>query len=68
MPDDLIGTTDAAKQIEVERSTLVRWVQLGRITPAVKMPGKTGALLFRVEDVEALAAWWAANKPEAKAS
>lgn len=56
MPNDLIGTTDAAKRLGVDRTTFFRWMQLGKITPAIKMPGKTGALLFNVADVDALAA------------
>lgn len=55
MPSDLIGTTEAAERLGVDRTTFFRWYQLGRIAHAVRLPGKTGALLFRVEDVDALA-------------
>lgn len=54
--DELIGTVEAAELLGVERSTLTRWVQLGRIAEATKLPGSRGARLFRRSDVEALAA------------
>lgn len=56
MTQGLIGTTEAAERCGVERSTFFRWVQLGRIVPAAKMRGDTGAYLFRPEDVDALIA------------
>lgn len=40
----------------ITRAGLIRLVQRGGITPAIKMPGKTGAYLFEREDVEALIA------------
>ena len=55
MPPALIGTTEAAERLGVDRTTFFRWMQLGRIQAAMKLPGKTGALLFRIEDVDALA-------------
>lgn len=51
---NLIGTTEAARRLGVDRSTFFRWVQLGKVTPKVKMPGRTGALLFDPADVDAL--------------
>lgn len=54
MPVDLIGTTEAARRCGVDRTTFFRWMQLGRIEPAMKLPGATGALLFNVADVDAL--------------
>lgn len=53
---DLIGTTEAAERLGVDRTTFFRWYQLGRIAHAVRLPGKTGALLFHVADVDALMA------------
>ena len=55
MPLDLIGTTEAAERLGVDRSTFFRWMQLGRITPVLKLPGQTGAMLFNPDDVDALA-------------
>lgn len=48
----LIGTAEAAEVIGVERSTLSHWIAKGRITPAQKLPGKTGVLLFTRAEVE----------------
>ena len=56
MPLDLIGTTEAAQRCGVDRSTFFRWMQLGKITPVLKLPGATGAMLFDPADVDALAA------------
>lgn len=51
----LIGTTEAADRLGVDRSTLVLWVQLGKVQPAMKLPGRTGAYLFDPAAVSALA-------------
>lgn len=51
-PVQLIGTAEAAQVIGVERSTLSHWIAKGRITPAQKLPGKTGVLLFTRNEVE----------------
>lgn len=56
MAVELIGTTEAAKRIGVDRTTFFRWVQLGRIEPVMRLPGATGAMLFDPADVEALIA------------
>lgn len=56
MTHTLIGTSEAARRCGVDRSTFFRWVQLGKITAAVKMPGVTGALLFDPAAVDLLAA------------
>lgn len=50
---DLIGTSEAARRLRVERSTLLRWVQLGRLTPALKLPGQTGSMLFDPDYIDA---------------
>lgn len=51
-PLDLVGTAEAAQILGIERSTLSRWIQLGHLAPAQKLPGKTGAHLFRRSDLE----------------
>jgi hypothetical protein len=51
-----IGTTEAAERCGVDRTTFFRWVQLGQIEPVTKLPGRTGALLFDPDEVDALAA------------
>ena len=51
---ELVTTADAAKVLGVHVATISRMVAAGRLTPAVKVPGKRGAFLFRPEDVNAL--------------
>lgn len=55
MAQALIGTTAAAEQCGVDRSTFFRWVQLGHIKPVMKLAGRTGAMLFDPADVERIA-------------
>lgn len=54
--ENLIGSAEACRILDVDRSTLTRWVAGGRITPAVKLPKRNGAYLFDRADIEALAA------------
>ena len=49
-----ITTADAARLLGVHVATVSRMVAAGRLVPAIKVPGKTGAFLFHPEDVEAL--------------
>jgi predicted site-specific integrase-resolvase len=37
---------------DIDRSTLSRWVLIGRITPAYKHPGVRGPFLFDPDEVE----------------
>lgn len=54
---ELISSGEACRILGIERSTLVRWVQLKRhIKPALKLAGPNGAYLYRRRDIEALAA------------
>lgn len=46
------GSVEACERIGIDRSTLTRWVQLGRITYAQKMPGPRGVYLFTDEEIE----------------
>ena len=54
-PDDLISSIEAAELLGKGRSTLTRWVQSGRLTEAMKLPGETGTRLFHRSEVERLA-------------
>lgn len=47
----LIGTAKAANLLNVNRSTLTRLVASGDITPAMRLEGRGGALLFSPSDV-----------------
>lgn len=52
---NLIGTAEAAELLNCHPRTVKRWAQNGKLRHAVKMPGDTGAYLFRANDVERLA-------------
>jgi len=53
---DLIGSKEACRVLgDVNRSTLIRWVRDGLLTPATKLDGTNGAYLFHRADVERLA-------------
>jgi excisionase family DNA binding protein len=54
MPHNLIPSQTVCERLHIDRSTLSRWVADGKIVPAVKLPGKTGAFLFEPADVDAL--------------
>lgn len=51
---NLIGSAEVCIRLGIERSTLIRWVQLGRIEHVTKMPGKSGAYLFDAEYIDRL--------------
>ena len=54
--DDLIGSREACQILGItNRSTLSRWVALGKIAPAKRLGDGAGAFLFKRADVEALA-------------
>lgn len=50
---DLLTARQAAETAGVTRRTITRWIAAGRLSPAAQLPGQTGALLFRPDDVEA---------------
>lgn len=52
----MIGSREACKILDVDKSTLSRWAKAGQLPAAVKLPGRNGALLFRASDVLDLAA------------
>jgi len=52
---DLLPTSEVASIYGCDVRTVHRLVERGRLTPAIKAPGKRGALLFRRTDVLALA-------------
>ena len=54
LPADLLSTAEVATLLDLERSTVVRWAQIGKLRPAMKVAGATGTYLFRREDVEAM--------------
>lgn len=42
----LLSSAEAAKALGIDRSTLTRWVDSGRIVPLAKAPGLRGAFMF----------------------
>lgn len=69
MSDDLIPTKAVAEHLGTTVATVNRWAAEGRITPALEMPGKTGARLFRLDEVKAqLAASAAQDAPAGDAA
>lgn len=54
MPDELMTTTEALALLDVDRSTLTRWVAQQKITPVLG-GGKGQAFVFRATDVRHLA-------------
>lgn len=60
--DWLIGSKEAAEILGVDAATVSRWSsellkpEARRLTVALRLPGQTGAKLFRRSEVEALAA------------
>ena len=54
MEHDLISTATVAGMLGKTVATVNRWAAEGKITPALKMPGDTGARLYRRTDIEAL--------------
>lgn len=53
---DLLTSAETAERLGIDRGTLTRWVQAGRIEPAMKLPGKNGPALFDPAAVDELAA------------
>lgn len=56
MTDELISAQDAERLLKKDRRTIHRWAASGKLPVAHKLPGDTGAFLFRRSDVEALKA------------
>lgn len=54
-PPPLVGSKEACRLLDINRSTITRWVASGRLVPFAKVPGTTGGFLFALSDVEALA-------------
>lgn len=52
--DALMGSKEACRLLDIDKSTLSRWVAAGKLTPVTQLPGINGAFLFNRVDVEAL--------------
>ena len=51
---ELLTTSEVADKLGVDRSWVTRLVASGRLVPAMRLPGRTGALLFDPADVDAM--------------
>jgi excisionase family DNA binding protein len=54
--DVFMATSEVAEQLGVSIATVNRMAKDGRLTPALKMPGRTGAFVFLRAQVEGAAA------------
>ena len=52
----LLTTAEAAQRLHVDRSVVIKLVAQGRLVPAMKLPGRTGAHLFQPAEVDRFAA------------
>ena len=52
-PADLIPSPWVCAELGIRPSTLSRWVASGRITPALKAPGRRGVMFFTRAAVDA---------------
>ena len=59
---DVVASKNVCLELDINRSTLTRWVEAGRITPAFQLPGDRGAFVFHRADVDALKAEIAERK------
>jgi excisionase family DNA binding protein len=58
MPDDevIIYTAEAAEILGIDRATVTRWAESGKLPALRKLPGKNGVYLFSSEVVRRKAA------------
>lgn len=49
---DHLSTAQVAEELQVSVATVNRWAVSGRLTPALQVPGITGARLYSPDDVE----------------
>lgn len=55
-PPRLMASKDVCLALDINRSTLTRWVAQGKIKPVYRLPGDRGAFLFDPRDVDGLSA------------
>lgn len=53
---NLLRSTEVCARLNIDRSTLTRWVAAGKIAPVYKLEGLRGARLFAAADVDRVAA------------
>ena len=50
--NQLLSSADACAALDIDRSTLTRWVQSGKVTPVKKLGGRTGAYVFTSTEID----------------
>lgn len=48
---DLIGSTEACAVLGIDRATLTRRIQAGKLAPLMKLPGPNGPYIFERSEV-----------------
>ena len=56
LPDGLLSSAEVVAQKGVARRTLRKWVKDGKLEPAYKLDGVTGAHFYRPADIDRLVA------------
>lgn len=51
---ELMTTAQVATELEVDRSTVIRWVKSGKLQPVQTLPTAKGSHLFDPADISAL--------------
>lgn len=51
-PETLMTSAEVCDELHIDRSTLSRWVSVGRIVAAHKLPGIRGPFLFDRTEVD----------------
>jgi predicted DNA-binding transcriptional regulator AlpA len=62
---DLRSSSEVCEAVGIDRSTLSRWIKDGTATPAMQLPGATGAYLFTPAELGRLVEWYS-SRVEAK--
>ena len=50
-----LTTTEVGDRLGIARQTVLQRVRTGKLTPIGQLPGRSGALLFDAEQIDALA-------------
>ena len=64
--DQVIGTTEAARILNVHPNTILQWISREVITPCGRKPG--GAYLFPMSEVKRLKTSFTGNQPSEEAT
>lgn len=54
----LLASAQVCEHVGIDRSTLSRYVKAGQITPAMRLPGRRGAMLFEQAAADKFKVWY----------